>query len=435
MRFVDKVRIVVKAGTGGNGCLSFLREKYRPHGGPDGGDGGRGGSVFLEADPELYTLLDFVYRPHLTARDGNHGKGKDKTGATAEDLTVRVPVGTVVYKDGRILADLSEPGGRVLAAAGGRGGRGNASFKSQRNTSPRLYEKGQPGEENELQLELKLIADVGLAGFPNAGKSTLLARVSNARPKIADYPFTTLAPHLGLVQHKERSFLMADVPGLIEGAHQGKGLGGDFLRHVERTRLIVHLIDPMGYDRVPAEEGIRVIEGELKSYSRTLGRKPRLLVLSKADLPEAEEALRRIRARYRSRKVYRISAATGEGVSELLDVVLQELRRLPLERLATPRPGESTVKVAPGFHILRTGPGAFQVSGRYVERVVSMTDFTLLEPLHRLQKAFRRIGLDRALKAAGVREGDRVTVGELEFDWSDAPLRRPPKLSPTFWDR
>ncbi|MFH2203809.1 MAG: GTPase ObgE [Elusimicrobiota bacterium] len=430
MKFIDKVRVRVKAGSGGSGCLSFLHEKFREFGGPNGGSGGRGGDVVFTADSNVGTLLDFSYRPRIEARAGGAGKGKNKTGADADDVIARVPVGTQVFKNGVLLADLAQDGARVRAAAGGRGGRGNTSFKTQHNTAPRIYEKGEPGEDVEIVLEVKLIADVGLAGFPNAGKSTLLSRVSNARPKIADYPFTTLAPNLGIVKHKERSFVAADIPGLIEGAHAGKGLGGDFLRHVERTRVLIHLIDPLGFDGVSAADGVRRIEDELRRYSCKLSGKPRLLAVNKQDLPEGGEALRRVRARFRKRKVFGISAVTGAGVSELMDAVLAELKRGPrAEKPFAPAPALRTVKVDAGFQVERTGVSTFRVTGRFIERAASMTDITLLEALYRLQKTLRRIGVDRALKSVGVCEGDTVCLGSLEMDWTDARPQRPPKLS------
>jgi len=428
MSFVDKVRIFAKSGRGGDGCLAFLREKYRAFGGPNGGDGGKGGDVVLIADANVGTLLDLTFKPHLSAAPGGNGKGSSKTGASARDTLVRVPVGTVVFRDGRLLADLSRPGDRVVAAQGGRGGRGNESFKNRRNTAPRLKEKGEPGEEAVLDLELKLIADVGLVGFPNAGKSTLLSRLSNARPKVADYPFTTLAPHLGLVAHKERSFVLADLPGLIEGAHSGKGLGHEFLRHVERTRVLVHMIDPLGFKGTSPADGIRKIEGELKEYSRVLAKKPRVLAINKADLPESAEVVRKIRARYRKRKLFVVSAVSGEGVSELVDAVLAELERNPRELMTfIPEDGRE-IRVERGFAVRRLAPGVFQVRGRFVERAAAMSDMSLVESVYRLQSTLKRIGVEKELKAAGVRDGDMVRIGSLELEWSDSPIKAPPRL-------
>ena len=425
MRFIDRVRIIARGGSGGNGCLSFLHEKYREFGGPDGGDGGAGGSVVLEADPNMSTLMDFSFRPKLEAKGGDNGKSSTKKGLSADDLVLRVPTGTVVLRAGAVVADLAAAGQRFVAAKGGRGGRGNYYFKSHANTAPRLYERGEPGETAELELELKLIADVGLAGFPNAGKSTLLTRLSNARPKVAAYPFTTLSPHLGLAAHKGRSFVAADIPGLIEGASEGKGLGGDFLRHVERTRLLIHLVDPMGFGSTEAVEGVRVIEAELKAYSPRLAATPRLLAVSKADLPEAREAHRRLKARYRSRRVFLFSAATGEGLDALLDAVIEELSRAPRRPFVFAAEDASRLKVAKGFDVVGEGEGVFRVRGRFIERAAEMTDLSLRECVERLQRSFKGMGVDKALRQAGVLEGDVVRVGTKELVWSDAKPERP----------
>jgi len=422
MSFVDNVRIRAHAGSGGNGCLSFLREKFRPFGGPDGGDGGDGGGIILVADPNYRTLLDFSLRPRLRAEDGAGGKGTLKAGKDGRDLVLRVPVGTMVWREGRLLADLSSGGQSVCVARGGRGGRGNAAFKTRHNTAPRICEKGEPGEEAELDLELKLIADVGLVGFPNSGKSTLLSRVSNARPKIADYPFTTLSPNLGLVRHKEENFVLADIPGLIEGAHEGRGLGVEFLRHIERTRVIVHLIDPGGFGGADPLAGIRVIEAELKGYRRRLAAKPRLLAVNKMDLPGAADVLRRVRKRYPKRKVFGLSAVTGAGVGAVLDAALRALSQAPREA-AKPSAADGArrepFRLERGFEIRRPAEGVYGVSGPMIERLAAMTDFSLPESVRRFQNILRKVGLDRALKRAGVREGDTVRIGKAEFEWSD----------------
>lgn len=348
-----------------------------------------------------------------------------KTGGSAQDMLLKVPTGTVVLRSGAVVADLATHGQRFTAARGGRGGRGNQSFKTHDNTAPRIYEKGEPGEEVELDLELKLIADVGLAGFPNAGKSTLLARLSNARPKVAAYPFTTLAPHLGIVTHKSHSFVLADVPGLIEGAHTGKGLGGDFLRHVERTRVIVHLIDPAGFAATGPVDGVKVIEEELTAYSRLLASKPRILVLNKSDLPEAADVLRRLKARYRSRRIHVISGATGEGLSELLNAVIEELSRQPRQPILFVPEDESSLKIPKGFSVRLEAPGVFRVYGRFVERVAAMSDFSLVQSLDRLQGSFKRLGVDKALRLAGVKDGDVVKLGSQELSWGDSKPERP----------
>lgn len=429
MEFIDKVRLFVTAGSGGNGCLSFHREKFIEFGGPDGGDGGRGGSIFLEASPQLTTLLELARKPHLRGQDGFPGKGSGKFGLSAEDTTVHVPAGTMVYRDGVLLADLAEPGQRVLAAEGGRGGRGNLSFKSRGNTAPRLCERGEPGEKVELTVELKLLADVGLAGFPNAGKSSLLARISNARPKVADYPFTTLHPNLGVVAHKASSFVAADIPGLIAGAHQGKGLGVSFLRHIERTRVLIHLVDPAGFDGRAPLPGIKDIEAELKAFSPRLAAKPRLLAVNKIDLPGGREVLRRVKARY-PRRTFGVSAATGEGVSRLLDRVIQELSRLPPGPARFPGAAAEgrALRMETGFRIRPLGGGRFELDGRFVRRAAAMLEATLPEAVERFQLALKRIGVDRALTRAGIKEGDLVRCGDFEFEWSDERRRRLPRL-------
>jgi len=328
--FVDEASISVEAGNGGNGCLSFRREKYVPRGGPDGGDGGDGGDVVLIADAQVDTLLEFRFRPLLRAERGRHGEGSDCAGRSGEDLLVPVPVGTTVLEGGRVLADLVEAGQRWVVARGGRGGRGNARFKSATHQAPRRADPGQPGERRSLRLELKLLADVGLLGFPNAGKSTLVSRVSAARPKIADYPFTTLAPCLGVVDRGGfRSFVIADIPGLIEGAHRGAGLGDRFLRHVERCRLLLHLVDPTDPER-DAVLGVESLEDELRLYSAALAEKPRILVVTKADAAQDPAPLDRLRelAAARGIEFHLISSVTGRGLVELVGAVGAALDRL-----------------------------------------------------------------------------------------------------------
>ena len=340
MKFVDQVSIQVKAGDGGNGAVAFRREKFIERGGPSGGDGGNGGSVIFEADPQLTTLLDYRYLQHHRARNGEHGMGSDCNGAAAEDLVLRVPVGTLVKDEdtGELLVDLGTAGQRVVVAQGGRGGLGNMNFASSTRQTPRFAQEGKPGVERKLVLELKLLADVGLLGFPNAGKSTLISRVSRAQPKVADYPFTTLVPNLGVVPYKDgTSFVMADIPGLIEGAAEGAGLGHQFLRHVERTRVLVHLVDlaAPGEDRSPLRD-YQVLNAELARYSPELAATPQLVAPSKMDLTEAKERLPAFRAALAQRgiPVFPISAATGEGVGALLDAVAQVLSGGALPSLA-----------------------------------------------------------------------------------------------------
>jgi GTP-binding protein len=324
--FVDEVKILVKAGDGGRGCVSFRREKYVPRGGPDGGDGGRGGSVILEGDEGLTTLLDFRYRRQYRAERGGHGKGADKHGANAPDLVLRVPLGTVIRERDTdlLLGEVTAHGQRLVVAAGGRGGRGNAAFATSTRRAPRIAEPGGPGEERWLGLELKLLADVGVVGFPNAGKSTLVSRLSAARPKVADYPFTTLVPTLGLVRlDEERSFVIADIPGLIPGAAEGKGLGLRFLRHVERTRVLIHLLDlDPATGRDPVEDW-QQIQRELAEYSPDLAARPQVLAANKVDLAETEPRLRRVRelARRERLPVVALSARTGAGLEDLRSAV------------------------------------------------------------------------------------------------------------------
>ncbi|MBF0108968.1 MAG: GTPase ObgE [Magnetococcales bacterium] len=322
MRFLDEVKIYVRSGDGGPGAVSFRREKFIPYGGPDGGDGGRGGDVILLADPQLNTLIDHRYRPHLTARNGTAGMGKNRTGPSADPVIVRVPVGTLVRDEitGDLLCDLQHPEQQYLAARGGDGGRGNSHFKTSTNQAPRRSDPGWPGEERTLRLELKLLADVGLIGLPNAGKSTLISRISAARPKIADYPFTTLTPNLGVVRYDEFSFVVADIPGLIEGAHEGAGLGHLFLKHVERCRILVHLVEAEPTDDSDPVTNLRLIEQELAAYSPALAAKPRWIVISKGDLLVDES--RRLRLERRLKKqgevVTTLSSVTGMGLEEWL---------------------------------------------------------------------------------------------------------------------
>ena len=326
--FVDEAEIYVKGGNGGHGCVSFRREKFIPRGGPDGGDGGDGGSVYLEACPDIDTLMDFAGHHHWKAENGKPGKGKNMTGKSGEDKIVRVPLGTLVYdkETGLLLKDLTEPGQRVCVAEGGKGGRGNKHFASSTQQAPRYAEPGMPGKERTLKLELKLIADVGLVGLPNAGKSTLVSRVSAAKPKIANYPFTTLNPILGIVEiSRHRRFVIADLPGIIEGAHEGAGLGDEFLKHIERTRVLLHLIDIAPFDGPKPIEAYQIIRNELEKYSDVLANKPEIIVANKMDLTSAKERFEEFRQQI-NKPVYAISAVTGQGVSELMEVLWQSVQ-------------------------------------------------------------------------------------------------------------
>ena len=353
--FVDEVDIHVQSGAGGSGCLSFRREKFVPRGGPDGGDGGSGGSVYIVATPSKNTLVDFRFHPEFEARRGEHGQGSNRTGHTSDDLEIAVPIGTLVYEKDKesgelsLLGDLAEEGQRILVAKGGRGGRGNARFTSSVNRAPRRTEPGQEGEEKLLRLQLKLIADVGLIGFPNAGKSTLIARISAARPKIAAYPFTTLQPNLGVVTLSgDRSFVVADVPGLIKGAHEGTGLGHQFLRHIERTKVLVHLVDVSGASGRDPVEDFDTILDELQRFSPAVAAKPQIVVANKMDAvddPERVKALER-HVKKRKLKFLKISAATGDGVDALLQAAWKEIAagvrevRLKADTTSTEEPAD-----------------------------------------------------------------------------------------------
>ena len=417
MSFVDEARIKVLAGDGGNGSVAFRREPYNPKGGPDGGDGGRGGNVILRADPSIGTLLDLRDHPHIKATRGAHGSGSRRHGADGEDRTVLVPPGTVVFDEGNVLvADLPSPGDAVVIARGGQGGRGNVRFASAARRAPAFSEKGEAGERRELRLELRLLADVGLVGFPNAGKSTLISRISAAKPKIADYPFTTLVPNLGVVRVGEDSFVVADIPGLVEGAHTGKGLGHRFLRHVSRAAVLVFLVDLAAIDRDPVDD-VDVLRGELAAYDPELAQRPGLIIATKADvgsdrLPELKE---------RHAEVLAVSAVTGEGIEELL-------RRLQEQVLASR--AQAPARTAYVRHVTRDDPvqvkrenGAWRVVGRRPERAVRTTDMSNEEAVVRLQRALLSMGVERELERAGARRGDEVRIGDASFDFEPEPGR------------
>lgn len=415
--FFDEAIIKVRAGRGGNGCVSFRREKYVPFGGPNGGHGGAGGNVYLRVNPQLNTLLPFAHQRHFAAENGQHGMGKGMHGRDGADLYIEVPPGTTVRdaQTGELLGDLTQPGQELLVARGGRGGRGNEAFKSPTRQAPRFAEKGAPGEERTLRLELRLIADVGVVGKPNAGKSTLLARVSAARPKIADYPFTTLTPNLGVVEVDGRTFVMADIPGLIEGAHMGAGLGLQFLRHVERTRLLVHLLDGSSPD--PAAD-YAAINRELALYSAKLAAKPQIVALNKLDLPEARARWAPLRKEL-GEEVLGISAVTGEGISGLLRVIIERLEELPpeepLEELPVLRPLEARESTA--FTVEKLGEGVFRVHGQEIERLALMTDWSNDEAIERFERIMHARGISARLEEEGVRLGDTVYIGEIELEW------------------
>ncbi len=421
--FIDTAHIFLKAGKGGNGSSSFRREKYIPYGGPDGGHGGRGGSIWFVASSNITTLREIAFHPHITAGDGSPGGGNRRDGADGEDKTLYVPLGTVIKRDGAALADLKEDGQRFLAAKGGRGGRGNTAFKTRFNTAPKISENGEPGDEYEAWLELSVLADVGLVGFPNAGKSTFLSAVSAARPKIADYPFTTLNPNIGMVVHKGKSFAAADIPGLIEGAHEGKGLGDLFLKHVLRTKLLVHLVDPAGFGGLKPEKAVRVIEKELKQFHPLLARKTALLAVNKSDLPGAAEVQALLQKKFKGREVFLISAATGKGLVKLLDKIIKLLPSIKEKDLYQASEGAAVFRrPEEGFRVAKDHTGAFVVSGAKIEKLIAMTNFSQPDSWDRLRRILRAIGLDKALKKAGAEAGNAVRIADREFEWSDEPL-------------
>ena len=416
--FLDRVKIYLTAGKGGDGCLSFRREKFIEFGGPNGGCGGKGGDIILQADPNLTTLLELAYNPHIEAQNGEKGGTYNKTGRAGEDKIVRVPCGTIVKKDGQVLVDLTEAGQQFTVAKGGMGGRGNQSFKTRNNTAPHIAENGQPGEEVTLFLELKVLADLGLVGFPNAGKSTFLSRISAARPRIADYPFTTLNPNLGITLHKGLSFATADIPGIIEGASEGKGLGTQFLKHIERTRVLLHLVDPEGFNGMNAEKSVKVIENELKTFDKNLFAKPRIIVVNKMDLPEAQKAYETIKKKFKKHKVMLMSAATGEGVNKVLDEVVKILAATPVETPVEVKKAAATHRVEPIFSISRDEEDVIHITGKKVEEFIAMTNFNQPEAIARLRGIFKKIGLEKALLKYGVQDGDSLVVGGREFEWN-----------------
>jgi len=424
--FIDKVKIFVKGGDGGNGCIAFRREKFVPEGGPSGGDGGRGGDVVFYVDPGARTLLDFRYQSHYKAGRGEHGMGKGMHGRAGDGLRIAVPPGTLVYEDesDRLLADLISPGEETVVARGGRGGRGNPHFVSAVNRAPRLAEKGEPGEEHWLRLELKLLADVGLVGLPNAGKSMLLSTVSEARPKVADYPFTTLFPNLGVVNVGDgRSFVMADIPGLIEGAHAGVGLGHEFLRHIERTKVLIHILDATG---VPGQDPLQdyaAISRELELYDPALAARPKVVAVNKIDLTEARANAPHLAEVLRARglEVFLVSAATGEGVREMIyrvaDLLAAEEAKA-VSPAADERP-EKTYRARPGGFSIRRTDGIYEIEGEDIERIVAMTDFDNEEAVRRFQNILRKMGISDALREKGLQEGDVVRIRSIEFAYMD----------------
>jgi len=421
--FYDEAKIHVRSGDGGDGMISFRREKFVRQGGPDGGDGGRGGDIIFIASSHLNSLATFQRNRHYRAGNGTHGTVQRMTGANGEDLRLQAPLGTIIRNadTGEILADLTEPGQEVVILAGGRGGRGNQHFATSRHQAPRIAERGEPGEELWLALELKLIADVGLVGVPNAGKSTLLSVISAARPKIGDYPFTTLQPSLGVVTVDEYdTIVVADIPGLIEGASVGVGLGHDFLRHIERTRTIIHLLDGNGED--PLADWV-MINSELALYNPTLATKPQVVVLNKIDLPHAREREPQIRKTIQAAgfPFMTISAVTGDGVKALLYEVK---RMVDAQPQTLPTAADEPIIIRPPasekpFTIKREGSNTWRVKGKEIERIASMTYFEFDDSLLRFQTALEKTGITAALTEAGVKVGDTVFIGDQELEWAE----------------
>jgi GTP-binding protein len=428
--FIDQAEISVRSGKGGDGAVHFRREKYVPRGGPDGGDGGKGGDVVLEVLPTLNTLFAFRNKSKFRAQDGANGTKQNMTGRSAEDLVIPVAPGTLVYdaKSGDLLGDLVETSQRLVVARGGRGGRGNSRFASSTHQVPRVAEKGEPGEDRTLRLELKLIADIGIVGVPNAGKSTLLAAITNAKPKIAAYPFTTLEPNLGVANlDDETTLVLADIPGLIEGAHQGVGLGHDFLRHIQRTRVLIHLLDGMAEDPIL---DFAQINTELSLFDPELARKPQIVAFNKMDLPDVQASWVDIKAKLKKRiarqgegvqidaEPFGISAATDLQVKALLYRAAQLLRETPQPTAEAAIP-VYRVESDPKAFTITQEPDGWRVSGPAIERAAKMTYWEHYQSIRRFQRILETLGIDRALREAGVQNGDTVHIGDFELEWQD----------------
>jgi GTPase len=426
--FVDQTKIYVKGGDGGNGMVAFRREKYVPMGGPAGGDGGKGADVVFEVNEGLRTLMDFRYQRHWKAPRGEHGMSKNQHGKNAKDMIVKVPPGTVVMdaETKEVIADLVENGQRAVIAKGGRGGRGNSRFATPSNPAPELGENGEPGQERDVILELKLLADVGLVGFPSVGKSTLLSVVSSAKPKIAEYHFTTIVPNLGMVETEDnRSFVMADLPGLIEGASEGVGLGHQFLRHIERTRVIVHVIDMAAMEGRDPYEDYLTINKELEEYNLRLTERPQIIVANKMDMPEAEENLQKFKEQLKEDfPIFPISAVSRKGLRELLFAIADKVEETPEFPLAHEEEETGINRVLykheadpEAFYITRESDGSFVVSGEKIEKLFKMTNFQTDESIRRFARQLRGLGVDEALRKKGARNGDTVKLLDFEFEF------------------
>lgn len=420
--FIDTARIYIKAGDGGNGIISFRREKYVAYGGPDGGDGGKGGDVIFVTDPNLSTLLDFKYRKKYVAQNGENGRGKNQYGKNGEDLYIKVPVGTLIINDetGEIIADLVKPNQKAIVLKGGKGGRGNTKFATSTLKTPRFAESGEKGKEMWVRLELKLLADVGLIGFPNAGKSTLLASCTRAKPKIANYPFTTLTPNLGVVEHKGKSFVMADIPGLIEGAHRGEGLGHDFLRHIERTKMLIHVVDVSGNEGRDPIEDFEKINEELKLYSERLLTLPQIVAANKIDIQSSKENFSAFEKEIKKRgyEVYPISALTKEGIDKLLDKTIEILSSIPIEEIKevpevivyTPPEEEETLNI-------EVKDNTYYLSGTKIDKLLKRVNLQDEHSLRYFEILLRKSGVIDALKEKGFKSGDTINVRDFEFEY------------------
>ena len=422
--FVDKAKIFIKAGNGGNGAIAFHREKYVAAGGPDGGDGGKGGNVIFHVDPGLSTLMDFRYKRKYAAGAGENGSGKRCNGKRGEDIIINVPQGTIVrdFDSGKILADVSDINNDIVLLKGGNGGWGNAHFATPTRQTPNFAKNGQPGAEREVVLELKLLADVGLVGFPNVGKSTLLSVTTKADPKIANYHFTTLEPNLGVVEIAEHmNFVLADIPGIIEGASEGVGLGHEFLRHIERTRLLIHVVDVSSIEGRNPIEDFEIINNELVKYNMDLEKRPQIVAANKTDIIQDEELYNNFKAEIKKRgyPLFEISAATHAGVDELMKYVYAELQKLPPIHVYEPEMEieENVVDLNDAGFEIEIENGVYVISGSWIEAVGRSVNFSDEESLQYFQRALKNRGVIDALEEKGIQEGDAVRIGDLEFDF------------------
>ena len=421
--FVDEVLMTIEAGTGGNGCMAYRREKYIPMGGPYGGNGGKGSDIIFKADEGLKTLIDLRYKKRIKGNNGNNGEGKNKNGSNSEDIIVKVPIGTTV-KDadtGVVIADLTKQGQEAIIAYGGRGGRGNVSLSSRSNPCPSYAENGEPGEVRNVKVELRMIADVGLVGMPSVGKSTILSMISNANPKIASYHFTTLSPNLGVVKTNDNTFVVADLPGLIEGASDGAGLGHKFLKHIERTKIIAHVIDMSSYEgRDPYEDYVAIRE-ELEKFSAKLLTKPEIIIANKMDGEKAKENLENFKKKIKSKDIYEVTALLGEGLDAVIDKLSQMSKEIEREDLFDKAEEESYVlykfKMEKPFTIVRDND-VYVVKGDAIEKLFRMTNFNTEEAYERFSNKLRRMGVDEELEKMGIKDGDTVRILDFEFEWT-----------------